>query len=497
MAIRARAAKLGAVNARSSARLLEQSLATFRGQLTVADAAARTGLPTRDAQEGLALLAADRGGHLAVTSKGELIYDFSRGLVRDDRSGFLRRAGRALAKAALGVGRMVVRAWISIVMVGYALVFAGVLLALAVKDDSDGIGDILGLVARVIFESIYWTLHPFSPVFVAREPQWVLRRGRRRSSLAAPLYERVNRFVFGPPPPVVDPLQDSRSALAEIRRLKGRVVPADVMRVTGGSREAAEKLLLRLVADHQGDIQVSEEGAIVYEFPALRTTTAADAGATAKTAADTAVVWSRLAEVPPLTGNSRAFNFAFIGVNGFNLAGGSFGLGMGLTLERLGAMLSQAGTVDPPPLPPVDGVPLALGLVPFLFSTALFVVPLLRQFGRPALEARVAHDNHVRLLLKHLLAARPDRFRFATAELGAALTIGPRAATQDDVERAVKALGGSVELTDDGTIEYAFDELAREHGAVRAARALASPDEAAPGAIELSSADPGHGIREP
>ncbi|HEX2660060.1 MAG TPA: hypothetical protein VHU40_17370 [Polyangia bacterium] len=481
------------MNARSSARLLEQSLATFRGQLTVADAAARTGLPTRDAQEGLALLAADRGGHLAVTSKGELLYDFTRGLVRDDRSGLLHRAGRALAKAALGVGRMIVRAWISVVMVGYALVFAGVLLALAVKDDSDGVGDILGLVARVIFESIYWTLHPFSPVFVAREPQWVLRRGRRRSSLAAPLYERVNRFVFGPPPPVVDPLQDSKNALAEIRRLKGRVVPADIMRVTGGSREAVERLLLRLVAEHQGDIQVSDEGAIVYEFPALRTTTGADAQA----AADTAVVWSRLGEVPPLTGNSRAFNFAFVGVNGFNLAGGSIGLGMGLTLERLGAMLSQAGTVDPPPLPPVDGVPLALGLVPFLFSTALFVVPLLRRLGRPALEARVSHDNHVRLLLKHLLAARPDRFRFGVTELGAALTIGSRAATQDDVERAVKTLGGSVELAEDGAIEYAFDELARERAAVRAARALASPDEAAPGAIELSSADPGHGIREP
>jgi hypothetical protein len=60
----------------------------------------------------------------------------------------------------------------------------------------------------------------------------------------------------------------------------------------------------------------------------------------------------------------------------------------------------------------------------------------------------------------------------------------------------VRALGGIVDLDSDGKLVYVFDDLAREHTAVSRARALASPDEAAPGEILLSSADEGHGLRD-
>jgi len=481
------------VNARSSARILEQSLETFRGQLTAADAAARTGLPTRDAAAGLAVVASEYSGHLAVTSKGELIYDFSRGLVPTSRPSLLRRLGRGLAKGAFGAVRLVVRAWISVVLVGYAVIFAGVILALAAKNDGDGIGDVFWLLLRVIFESIYWTFHPFSPVYIPREPPWVKRRGRRRSQVSdVPFYERVNRFVFGPPPPVTDPLAEAKNAVLEIRRQRGRVVAADIMRVTGGTREAAERLLLQLVGDHEGDIAVSDEGAILYQFPALRTT--ADAAAAP---AVPVAIWARPSQQAPLTGNSRAFNLLFAVVNGFNLVSSGIALSMGLTLERLLAMLARSGIPDPPPLPPVDGVPLALGLVPFLFSAALFAVPLARWLGRGRAQARVAHQNRVGLLLKALLAEREGspRFRFSATELAGTLAIAGQRASEDEIEHAVRALGGSLDVSDDGGLVYTFDDLAREHAAVTGARALTSADEAAPGSVLLSSADPGHGLR--
>ena len=479
------------MNARSSARILEQSLEDFRGQLTAADAAARTGLPTREAAAGLALVASEYSGHLAVTSKGELIYDFSRGLVPGDRPGLVRRIGRGLARAAFGAVRLVVRAWISVVLVSYAVVFAGVLLALAAKEDSDGIGDAFGLLARLIFESIFWTFHPFSSVYVTREPTWVKRRGRGAVA-AVPFYEKVNRFVFGPPVAVVDPLAGMKSAVLEIRRQQGRVTPADVLRVLGGTRAAAERMLLRLVAEHEGDIQVGEEGGIVYEFPALRATADASGAAGVPVPA-----WARPASLPALTGNSLAFNWLFTAVNGFNLVAGGIGLSMGLTIERLLAMLARAGVPEPPPLPAVDGVPLALGLVPFLFSAALFAVPLARWLGRGRARARVADENRVGLLLKTILAEGPGRprFRFSATELAGALAIEGRRASDDEIERAVRAVGGSLELADEGGLFYAFDELAREDASATAARALASSEEAAPGKVVLSSADPGHGLR--
>jgi len=479
------------VEAKSSAHVLEQSLAGFRGRLTAADAAARSGLPTRDAAEGLARLGAECAGHLAVTEKGELIYDFPRGFVRTEGPGLVRRIGRAIGRAVFGLVRFVVRAWLSVVIIGYAVLFAGVMIAIAAKSDDSPIGDVLALLARVLFEALYWTFHPFSPVYVGREPFWVQgRKQRRKQAAEIPFYEKVNRFVFGPPPPAVDPRADLAKAVAEIRRQKGRVVPADIMRVTGESREAAERTLLRLVADHEGEITVSEEGAILYEFPALRST--ASAGGAAEIAP--APVWGKLAEVPPLTGNSTAFNVFFSTVNGFNLVMGGVGLAQGLTIDRLTEMVARVGVLNPPPLSPPDGVPLALGLVPFLFSAALFAIPFLRRVRRHATVARVEHDNRVRLLLRRLLAGEepaqaPRRFQFSLPELADACAIAGRRAGEADVERAVRALGGTVDLTDGGRLAYTFDDLAREHAAVRAARALASPDEASPGAVLLSSAD--------
>jgi hypothetical protein len=485
------------VSDENAARVLERSLRGFRGQLTAADAAARSGLPTRDAAEGLATLAADYAGHLAVTDKGELIYDFPRGLVRDDRPGVLRRMGRALVKVAAGAVRLVVRAWVSVVLVGYVVVFGAVLIAIAAKsDDSDGIGDVLAVLGRVLFEALYWTFHPFSPFRLAGAPV----TGRRRHRIAdVPFYERVNRFVFGPPAPAIDPRAETQKLLVEIRRQQGRVAPADVMRVTGSSREAAERSLLRLVADHDGEITVSEEGAILYEFPALRSTAGrGGTGAGSDRLARATPAWQQLAKVPPLTGNGAGFNVLFTILNGFNLTVSGVALSQGWTIERLVELGARIGVQDAPPLPPPDGIPLVLGLVPFVFSTALFAMPMLRALRRRVTAARVAHENHLRLVLRRLLADREEtrRFEYTLPELSDACTIDGRRPGQADVERAVRALGGTVDVKDDGRLVYVFDDLAREHAAVRRSRALASADEALPGRVLLSSADEGHGLRD-
>jgi hypothetical protein len=493
-----------AVSDSKPVRVLERSLKGFKGKLTAADAAARSGLPTREAAEGLAGLAAGYSGHLAVTSKGELIYEFPRGLVPTGQPGMLRRIGRGLLKAVAGTVRLVVRAWVSVVLVGYAVVFGVVLIALAARsEEGSGIGDALALLVRIVLEALWWTFHPFSPYQLSREPGWVLGSTRKRKKNVAevPFYERVNRFVFGPRPPAVDPRAAAQLLLGEIRKQQGRVVPADVMRVTGQDREGAERALLRLVADHEGEITVSEEGAIVYEFPALRSTAAA---ANTKPPADSAPIWNKLAVARPLTGNSLGFNLLVGAINGFNLVASYAALSGDWTIERLLHALKYAGAEDAPPLPPADGISLAFGLVPFLFSATLFVLPMVRALGGRTEAARVKLDNHVRLVLKRLLAGagagagneEQRRFQFTLAELSDACAIEGQRPRQADVERAVRALGGSVDLKDDGTLVYTFDDLSREHAAVRRSRALASPDEARPGAILLSSADEGHGIRD-
>ena len=483
-----------------AAAVLERSLQGFRGQLTVADAAARSGLPTHQAAAGLTALASTHSGQLAATEKGELIYLFPRGLVRTDRAPLATRVGRALAKVALGVVRFVVRAWVSVVLVGYAVVFVGIAIALAAKDDdNDGVGVTLAMVFRVLAEAVFWTFHPFSPANLAREPGWLHGRGRRRSANQFPFYERVNRFVFGPAPPVEDPRATSRKVLEGIRRGLGRIVPGDVMQLTGAGRDDAERLLLRLTAEHEGDITVSEGGAILYEFPKLRSTAHPSTRSLAPLAAVDRLTggplvpaWTQPVQLRPLTGNSLGSNVLIGGINAFNLVMGTVGLSTGLTIERLVDIVTRVRMEDAPPLPPADGLPLVFGVIPLAFSAVLFAIPAVRAWRRRAAAARVAHENHMRAILRRIFAGGggSQRFSFTLDELARACAeLTGRPAGAPEVERAVRALGGTVDLGPDGTLLYTFEAFEREQAAVVAQRRLAAPDEASPGAVVFSSAD--------
>jgi hypothetical protein len=488
------------VSEKSSIDVLEGALgARFRGDLTVADAAAKSGLPLREAEGALRALAAEYTGHLAATSKGELVYSFPQGLVKPPETRLIPRVGRAIAKFTMGAIRLVVRAWVSVVLVGYALVFLAILLALTLRggDDRDnGVGEGISTIFRVIAEALFWTFHPFSPVYISTEPRWMHAQARRHR---LPFYERVNRFVFGPARVPVDPREQERNILAEIRLQKGRIAPADVVRVTGLSREDAEHLLLRLVVDYDGEITVSDGGAIMYSFVGLRTTTNDGSGRESMPSP----IWNRRIELPPLTGNSAGSNVLFGVINGFNLIASGVVLANGLTLERLSALFVRLATRDPElamiPLPVADGIPLVLGAVPFAFSVALFALPLLRLLRRPREAHRVARENGWRGLLRQVLAsdAAMRRVEYTPGELSKAWAAAAgRVPGDDELQAAVQKLGGEVDLRADGTLIYKFDVMAREVEALLGARAAATNEEVSAGRVVFSSADEGVGLRK-
>ncbi|MDB4982507.1 MAG: hypothetical protein JWM82_3259 [Myxococcales bacterium] len=479
------------LTSRAAAAIIEPKLAGFRGELTVADGAARGGLALRDAEVGLRWLASERGGELKATETGELLYAFPRGLVPPPRASGLARFVRATGHALASVGRFVVRAWVSVVLVTYAVVFVGVAIAMASSRDGDGVGDAIGGVLNVVFEALYWTFHPFSPVNWGREPRQIWSGRRRNKGL--PFYERVNRFVFGPPPVVEDPRERERRVLEEIRRRDGRVGPGDLMRVTGADRAGAERDLLRLVVDYDGDIQVSDEGAIVYVFKALRTT----AGRGGVTSARPA--WAERKTVPPLTGNGAGTNLLLTALNGFNVVVSAVAVAGGLTVERVFQLVEHARLVaalgpDAPALAAAHGVPLLLGWVPLVFSTGLFMLPARRLLRRRRQRREIAADNGRRALMS-----------LVVPEAGAVTELSPAAArrtwlaaTGDKdsdavtprLEAAVRELGGEIDLDAAGVLVYRFSTEARERRALLALRAAAPGAEALPGAVVFSSGDP-------
>ncbi len=129
-----------------------------------------------------------------------------------------------------------------------------------------------------------------------------------------PFYKRVFAFVFGPPAPKVDPLEDEKRLVTYIRAQRGRIAPVDLVRLMGWTFPRAEEEATRLMVDYGGEPEVTDDGVVVYAFKALRKT----AGAIRRTAV--AAVGVRAPRADAAAHRQPAGDHALIGVfNGFNL----------------------------------------------------------------------------------------------------------------------------------------------------------------------------------
>jgi hypothetical protein len=462
--------------------------------LTVADAAARTGLPLRDAENGLKWLSSEYRGQLRVTQDGELVHLFPTGFTRPwQRRDARRQAMQAVGNALVGAMRFVVRAWVSVVLVSYAAIFLALIIGMTFarqgNDSSSRRGGGLpgGALAygllRIVGDALFWTFHPWSPFAVgyAGDGWGATPRRARVEGPKVPLYERVNRFFFGPHVVPDDPRENERLIVAAIRAGKGRIGLADVMRVTGLPREQADPMMARLMLDYEGDVDVSEDGGLVYRFAALR-----------KTASDTVErepppVWKRARPLPPLTGNPLGTNIAIAAINAFNLLMGLWAVDNDMTLER------AIHLFDKVPHHVVDtGLPVALGVVPLVFSALLFLLPVARALLRPLRVKADAEERGrvavLREVLERVGAKQPVTDDRAAQAWKTATGLAPASKRLD---RELAALGGDVAIEEDsGKTRWRFPELESEAAAVQAEREAAGEDEAQLGKIVYATDEP-------
>lgn len=467
-----------------AAEVIRRSVADEKAPLTVADASVASGLALRDAEAGLNWLTSEYRGHLRVTEDGDLVHFFPHGFTkpwqtRETTLALLSAIGGALA----GAGRFIVRAWLLVVMVAYAAVFLALLVGATFArqsgSDSRHQGPSLPLayaLVRMIGDALFWTFHPFSPLSIERRSRRALgdRRGRAEPKIA--FYEKVNRFVFGPPQPKEDPHEARSRVLREIRAQRGRVSLADVMRVTGLPRAEADPLMARLMLDHDGTVDVSEGGGIVYRFESLRRSAEGPASSRHRPRA----AWAEPPELPPLTGNSPGANAAIALLNGFNLLASAWAIKHHLTLRNLALLFDP----ERPPVLAAEGVPIVLGVIPFVFSLALFVLPIARAIHRLRQERRVAEER-ARLGVLREVVTHAERREPVTDE---ALRAVVRVATGDepsseDITKRVVELGGDVDIGPEGEVRYRFAELEADEAAAREERARASEEEARLGRV--------------
>jgi hypothetical protein len=510
--------------------ILESSLQGLGRQatLTVADAAAKSGLSLDDAERGLHQLSSTYRGTLSATDQGELLFRFPYGLSLPlTKKPWFQRAVDRAKRAIVGVGKFVVRAWVSIVLVGYAAIFLAMALALMFSGRGEGDrggGTAIAVIFRVILEALWWTFHPFSPV--ARRNVWDgsmwgepqgrrAVRGRRTQQRVVrrfgelvtieesvdddeeqekvPFYEKVNRFVFGPEPEAPLSIEAQKKRLvAQIRVNQGRIGLLDVMKVTGLPREEADPLLSRLLLDYDGEVKVDEHGAITYHFPRLRKT----ADGERVTAPPPA--WATKKEAPPITGNSGGANFLVGAVNAFNLIMATVAISLNMTVDRLIHLFQNWNAKLPVPPLPYDGIPVVLGVIPVIFSILLFALPAIRALRHGSTKKAIAEENARNEVLKTVfqsmesaadgdaksaVGVREDRLRGAWQRA--------TGAPPDDKElvAAVVALGGDVDVDAmaEGRGLYRFRDLEAEVRALQAQRADADVSEGDVGAVVFAS----------
>jgi hypothetical protein len=457
------------------------------GVVTAGDVMARTGLGDIAAEAALKSLLVLHPATLDVKGDGTLLYRFeTTSLARR----WTERAADAVRRFVGGTLLTVAKVAIMLTVVGYSVVFvlAATALAIAAAIASEGDildGDALGLIAmpfRLIGEMLFWV------------PEWLFwgtsRQGstrkprsqrRGRSTKGPPVYERIFRYLFGPPSPRLREEQLMQQHATRIRELRGVVTEADWVALTGEDRDSALHTLARLVGRFGGDVAVTEDGTVIYLFADLVRGSAAaiedDAGSSSaprRHASATASPPASYEGQRPLTGNTTGTNAAIAGMGTLTLIGG---LGGAAIFERIGV---------------VGTLPLMLGAwLPVAVGVTFLALPLLRW---PALAS--GNDRRAeRDVRRAMLDLHRTRTTTRTIEEWTRLVAGmlPDRIDTPSIERVVRDMAaefGADGDEADGQLRYAFPSLVADRTTGAAERKHRRLNRPAAGGTVWSTAEP-------
>lgn len=435
-------------------------------KVTRADAVALTGMPSDQAEPALKSLVATYRSHLAVTDEGELVYEFDPKLERRDQVPLRERvaaAGQALWKGFTFLFKI----WIVVTLVAYVVAFIAMMISLMVARTANDRDSRRGDDGFGIPWIWFWLMPDMAPPgYYDRRYGRPRPRGPRKR-----FYNSVFDFVFGPKTAPLDPRESDRRLLAFLRDHKGRVTASELSALSGLSLGAAEEELTRLMVEHDGEVEVADDGTLLYVFEGVLPS--AESAGTGWTWA-----WDQRDPVPPLTGNSPAADAVVGGFAGFNLLAS-------LTIGPAFLQRFQLG-----------GDPLAtffVTLFPMIFSAIFFAVPAARWLGRQRKLKRRERRQLRRALMREIWA-RPGEPQdpAALAARASQRTGQPEAAARTMLDTLVRDLDGDIDTDADGNLRYVFKRLDEEQRAVAAARAgvaekklgrvvFSSEDEAAAG----------------
>jgi len=164
-------------------------------------------------------------------------------------------------------------------------------------------------------------------------------------------------------------------------------------------------------------------------------------------------------------------------------------LAHGMTVSNLYTLLTYHPPRGAPPLVlPYDGVPIALGIVPLVFSVALFALPMVRALVRMRQEKKVAEENARLNILREVLTRAPKKEPVPDEALRHAYRVATGVdPTSKQITARVVDLGGDVDVGPEGEVRYRFADLEAEAEALEEERAHAPAAEAKLGRVVFAS----------
>jgi hypothetical protein len=459
---------------------VEDQLVSFlkkkRGESTVADMIAGTGLPKYQVEQAAKVALDEYAGRLKVTEGGDLLYYFPNGM-RSTARGLgpsARRFWKAFARGAAKVLSLLFKIWIVAMLVGYFVAFAALAVLAIVasfaasaanRNDRGGGRDRGGG-----FGSMYLVMRLFE--IILRMWFWsnLLGNSRRtRQEGGRAFYKSVFGFVFGEGDPNKGWEEAERLyVISYIRAHKGVITLEELMALTGLEQDAANALMNRVLLEYEGEPGVTDEGTLIYSFPALMRTSEGEK----KGPGQVPVLNPSMKWLIPFSANKRRTNGWILFFNVFNLAFGAYFLVLSLT-QTAEALLSKTGSylysftgnlLVHAGISPIPFIEVVLGVIPVAFSIVFFLVPLLRSIRLKKQNDQIRLEALRKRIYAQVLAS-PQRVD--PREVRASGTaLDPKdlpVASRRIVERLAAALQAEpVAGEKDGDFTYSFPELQRQ-----------------------------------
>ena len=391
----------------------ERIVGTFkkhRNGITLADVAAGTGLGLQRVQTLVPMAADEYSARLEVTQSGEILYSFPKGFSSRYRGlkPALKRALSSFTRFAVSAGKILFKAWIMVMLIGYFLLFIAIALAAlmlsmaASRNNNRGGGGvnaslgIFNLIIRIWF---------YSELLGAgrRSREWDNRSNAGKKK-GRPLHKAIFSFVFGDEDPNQDRLTlEKKEFVTYIRKRRGVVSLPELMVLTGASPEKAESQITHLCAEFGGSPEVTGEGTIVYRFDEILLSGEKKKQESSNESGVSGPLSVLYRKLRAFSSNQGKMNFWLGLINGVNLLFGGYFLYNSVAVGTIPPDVVQAAGMygmvyhflTAAAINPLPVIQLGLGMVPLLFSAFFWLIPAIRW----------------RLLKKENDAVRLDNFR--------------------------------------------------------------------------------------